>query len=118
MLSILGILLKLSITYYAIVAVMCFLTFQVLSGVAVFLLPKRLPDTFAASPIKLKPFARVFFSLGLVLISAIFFILAAMDKLSTAPVFLGAFLLSAIYYWLRSKWLNNRALNADEMLKR
>jgi len=118
LLSILGILLKLSITYYATVAVMCFLTFQILSGIAVFLLPTRLPDTFAASPIKLKPFARVFFSLGLVIISGIFFILAVMDKPSTAPVFFGAFLMSAIYYWLRSNWLNSRAINVDELLKR
>jgi APA family basic amino acid/polyamine antiporter len=116
--SIFGILLRLSITYYATVAVMCFLTFQILSGTAVFLLPKKLPETFGASPIKLKPFPRVFFSLGLVIISGIFFILAALDKPSTALVFLIPFLLSTIYYKLRIYWLEKRGINIDEALGR
>jgi len=117
-LSILGILLNLSITYYATVAVMCFLIFQILSGAGVLLLPKKLPETFSASPIKLKPFPRVFFSLGLVLISGIFFILAALDKPSTALLFLIPFLFSSIYYKLRIKWLEKRGINIDEILGR
>ena len=112
-LSIFGITLKLSITYYATVSVMCFLTFQILSGIAVFILPKKLPDTFAASPIKLKPFARTFFGLGLVIISGVFFILAALDKPSTVPVFLIPFLVSAIYYKMRVRWLKNKGIDID-----
>ncbi len=116
-LSIFGILLKLSITFYATVAVMCFLLFQILSGMAVFMLPKKLPETFAASPIKLKPFPRVFFSLGLVGISAIFFILAALSKPSAALLFLFPFIISIIYYKLRIDWLEKRGINIDDFLK-
>lgn len=117
-LSILGILLNLSITYYATVAVMCFLIFQILSGASVLLLPKKLPETFSASPIKLKAFPRVLFSLGLVLISGIFFIIAALDKPSTTLLFLIPFLFSAIYYKLRIKWLENRGININKLLGR
>jgi APA family basic amino acid/polyamine antiporter len=117
-LSVFGIFLRLSITIYATVAVMCFLTFQILSGMAVLLLPKRLPDTFTASPIKLKPITRVFFSLGLIIISGIFFILAALDKPSTIPGFLIPILMSGVYYKLRINWLKNRGINIDEALKR
>jgi APA family basic amino acid/polyamine antiporter len=117
-LSIFGILLNLSITYYATVAVMCFLIFQILSGVSVLMLPRKLPKTFAESPHKLKPFPRVFFSLGLVIISVIFFVLAALDKPSTSLLFLVPFLLSAIYYKLRINWLKNQGVDIDEALNR
>jgi APA family basic amino acid/polyamine antiporter len=116
--SIAGILLNLTITYYATVAVMCFLTFQILSGAGVLMLPKKLPKTFAASPLQLKPFVRVFFSLGLIVISAIFLVLAVLDKPSTALVFLVPFFLSAIYYRLRIDWLTNNGVDIDRALNR
>lgn len=116
--SIFGIILKLSITYYATVAVMCFLTFQILSGAGVLMLPKKLPKTFDASPRKLKPFVRVFFSLGLIIISVLFFVMAALDKPSTVLVFLVPFVSSAIYYKLRISWLKSKGIDIDEALER
>ncbi len=98
MLSLGGILMSASITEYATLAVLGFMTFQIFSGVGVYLLPIRSPERFAQAQFRLAPFWRAFFGLGLVAVSVLFIVLAGAQNIRAVLAFAVYILVGVAYY--------------------
>lgn len=99
-----------NIAEYATLAVVSMLVLQILIGMAVLVLPRRMPERYAASAFRLPVWLIGFFSVGLVLLSIGFLVIAlwGSTQVTTAA---GAFAAAgACYYGLRRRWLRRRGV--------
>jgi len=111
--SVVAVLLNARISEYATSIVMALMVSQIMIGVATLRLPKMLPGMLSESRFAIRPFWRVFFALGLILLSTGFIIIGVMDSPASA-LFLGLFLLSGLaYYLLRKSYLKSRRIDME-----
>ena len=115
-LSLIGTAVGASIMNYAIMTVLGFMIFQILSGIVVLWLPKKLPERYEAAQFKLKGFSRPFFSVGLILLSALFFVLGIIESPVPSLIYLALVTLGILLYKLRKNYLQKKGLYLEEML--
>jgi ethanolamine permease len=115
-LSLIGTAVGASIKNYAIMTVLGFMIFQILAGIVVLRLPKKLPERYEAAQFKLKGFSRPFFSIGLILISTLFFVLGIMESPVPSLIYLVLVILGILVYKLRKNYLQKKGLYLKEML--
>ena len=115
-LSLAALLLGGNIAEYATLAVVSMLVLQILIGMAVLVLPWRMPERYAAPAFRLPVWLIVFFSAGLVLLSVGFLVIAlwgTTQVMTAAGAFAAA---GACYYGLRHRWLRRRGVMAADTL--
>lgn len=117
LLSLGGIAMGASITEYATLAVLGFMTFQIFSGLGVYLLPARVPDRFQRAPFRLSPRWRVFFGLGLVVLSALFVALAGLQNTRAVLVFALYIVAGVGYYAWRRRHLAKQGIDLEMALR-
>ncbi|MBN1223952.1 MAG: amino acid permease [Candidatus Aminicenantes bacterium] len=114
--SFIGVLVGATIRNYAIMTVLGFMIIQSLSGLAVFNLPKKLPERYAQAKFKLKGFALPFFSIGLTAVSAVFLIVGVIQSLASTLIYLGLVALGAALYFLRKNALEKQGMKLKDIL--
>ncbi|MFC2163589.1 APC family permease [Acidobacteriota bacterium] len=114
--ALVGILFGASIQNYAIMTVLGFMIIQILAGLAVLNLPKRLPDRYKEAKFKLKGFALPFFSIGLIVVSVVFIVIGIEQSLISALIYLAFVALGAVGYVLRKRILEKQGQKLEEML--
>jgi hypothetical protein len=111
-----GILLGTSIQNYATMTVLGFMIIQILAGLAVLKLPKKLPVRYSEAKFKLKGLALPFFSVGLIVISIVFILIGVEQSVVSALIFLAFVGLGALGYVLRKNTLRKQGVILEEML--
>lgn len=114
--SLCGILVGASIQNYATMTVLGFMIIQILAGLAVLNLPKKLPQRYKESKFKLRGFALPFFSIGLILISVVFIVIGIEQSVVSALIFLGFVALGSGGYVLRRNTLRKNGIILEKML--
>lgn len=117
LLSLGGVAIGASITEYATLAVLGFMTFQMFSGVGVYLLPARAPERFDRAPFRLAPFWRVFVGLGLVVLSALFVVVAGLQNTRAVLVFALYIGAGVGYYRWRRRHLAGQGFDLETALR-
>ena len=113
-----GVLIGATITEYATLAVLGFMTFQIFSGVGVYFLASRGAERFERAPFRLRPFWRVFFSVGLVVLSALFIALAGFQNTRAIAAFAVYIGLGVAYYEWRRRTLARRGIDLRTALRK
>lgn len=114
--SLLGVLYGRSITEYAIMTVQGVMFLQILAGLAVFRLPKLMPQEFADSPSPLSPAVHNMFCVGLVVVSALFILVGAVESPRSTGVMLALVAVGAVYYAVRRRVLDARDVRLKDTL--
>jgi len=107
-----------TITRYAVAAVMAIMVLQMLSAAAVFALPRRSPERYAAAAFRLSPLWRVVCSVGLILVSLLFIGLGVAQDPFAASIFVVLMLLGAAYYGVRKAMLRRQGLQIEDVLRK
>ncbi len=116
-LSFAGVLLGQSITNYAIMTVLGFMIIQILVATAMSLLPRRMPEVFAAGIWRPSAAQRVFFNGGLVMLSILFIVIAITQSTVSTLMYLGFVALGAGYYTWRRKVLEKSGYDIAKALR-
>ena len=116
-LSFAGVLLGQSITNYAIMTVLGFMIIQILVATAMWLLPRRMPEAFAAGVWRPNAVQRAFFNGGLVLLSLLFIVIAVTQSTVSTLMYLGCVALGAVYYAWRRRILEKSGYDIAKALR-
>ena len=118
LLGLAGVAVGTTITTYAVAAVMAIMLLQILSAAAVFNLPRRSPQRFAAAAFRLSPFWRIVCTVGLIVYSLAFLALGVVQSWVSALVFVGLVALGGTYYVARKRNLGRRGVLIEEALRK
>jgi NADH:ubiquinone oxidoreductase subunit K len=97
-------------------AVLSVMAVQILSGLAIVLLPRRMPTSYEAAAFKLRPAARLFFGVGLMLCSVGFILAALAGDLTGAVIYIVALTVGAVGYAIRKATLQRRGIRIEDLL--
>lgn len=114
--AILGVSLQRSFVEYASMSVLCVMVIHILQGVATLLLPKRMPEHFAAAGYRLSRLARAFWGVGLVLLAIVFILSGLANERVGGIVYLIACSVGAAWYGLRRHQLRRHDLSIEQLL--
>lgn len=117
-LALVGVAVGTSIRNYAVVAVMAIMVSQILSALAVLLMPSRSPERFRQSAFRLRSGWRVFFSIGLVLYSLAFIALGMLQSAPSAGIFVLLVAVGTAYYVARRRTLRGQGLDLAGALRK
>jgi len=114
------------ISYCATAVSYAFMLLSMFGCIAMFVLPRKMPERFEQSPFKLKGFWYVFFTLGGAILFAVLilwgFISGYMKDPSTgwqpALALIILVITGYLYYYLRRWQLRNRGINIEDKLKK
>jgi hypothetical protein len=101
---------------YASMAVLSVMVVQILGGLAIVLLPRRMPASYAAAAFKLPPAARLFFGVGLMVCSLGFILAGLAGDLIGAMIYIVAFTVGAAGYAIRKITLQRRGIRIEDLL--
>jgi basic amino acid/polyamine antiporter, APA family len=116
--AIAGALIGRSFIQYASMSVLCVMVVQILSGLAVVLLPTRMPSSFEASAFKLGRAARLFWGVGLMVCSFGFIVAGLIGDVTGAVIYVAAFAAGAAGYAFRRTTLRRRGVRIEALLLR
>jgi APA family basic amino acid/polyamine antiporter len=114
--AIAGALIGRSFIQYASMAVLCVMVVQILSGLAVVLLPRRVPASYDAAAFKLGPAARLFCGGGLMGCSFMFVLAGLAGDLTGAVIYVVAFAAGGAGYAIRKLTLQRRGIRIEDLL--
>ena len=109
--SIIAVLIGAKISEYATVIVLALMLAQILLGVSTLSLTKVMPGILENSAFRLSPFWRVFFSLGLIVFSTVFFGIGIQGSAASAKMMGVILLTGSLYYLLRKNYLKSRQID-------
>jgi basic amino acid/polyamine antiporter, APA family len=107
-----------SIAGLATLVVIGLLALQAMLGVAALLIPRRLPERYGAVGFRLGPLALPFFSVGLVVLSTAFLVIAAMSDLKAVLVGASWLMIGGAYYGIRRFALARRGIDVGVLVRR
>jgi APA family basic amino acid/polyamine antiporter len=113
-----GALIGRSFTEYVSMSVLCVMVVEILSGLAIVVLPMRMPASFAAAAYKLGRMARLFWGVGLMVCSLGFIVAGLMGDLTGALIYFVAFVAGALAYAVRRLTLLRRGIRIEDLLLR
>jgi hypothetical protein len=99
-------------------SVLCVMVVQILSGLAVVVLPVRTPSAFAAAAFKLGRDARLFWGIGLIICSSGFIVAGLMGDVVGAAIYMAACAAGAALYGMRRAMLHRRGVRIEDLLLR
>ena len=115
-LSLIAVLFSASITEYATVIVLSIMAVQILLGWVALRIPRRLESRYRNAEFKLGRFGLPFFSIGMMLFSALF-IYIGMTASPGAGMFAGVILfIGVVYYQLRRRFLASRSISVEALV--
>lgn len=115
--AILGVSMQRSFVEYASMSVLCVMVIHILQGVAILMLPTRMPGHFAAAEYKLADTARRFWGIGLVVLSSVFILSGLAGDRVGGVVYLVACGVGALWYLARKAMLARRGLSIEHLLR-
>jgi len=113
-----GALIGRSFIQYASMSVLCVMVVQILSGLAVVVLPMRMPSSFAAAAFRLGPRARAFWGIGLMICSSGFIVVGLMGDAVGAVIYAVACAGGATLYAVRRITLLRHGIRIEDLLLR
>jgi amino acid transporter len=116
-LTIVGLLARGSFAQYASLSVLCIMTIQIMAGLVLILMPKKLPRHFAAATLQLGPVSRWFWGGGTVVLSLFFIARAVADNpgsLALLALLIGS---GIVAYASRRRLLIRRGLDITRLLE-
>jgi len=116
-LSAAGVLLGQSITSYAIMTVLGFMIVQILVGSAMWVMPRRLPDSLSARSGRRHAWVRAFFDGGLIFLSILFIIIGVTQSTTSTLLYLGFVALGGVYYVWRRNILQRSGYDIEKALR-
>ncbi len=114
--SLIGILIGTTIKNYANVTAIGFMIVQMLIALSMLRIPRVMPENYARAPYKLNNFWRGFFCWGLLVISAIFFIIGIVDSLPSMVIYFSCLALGILYYFFRKAALSRQGIDIRQIL--
>jgi APA family basic amino acid/polyamine antiporter len=114
--AIAGVSLRRSFVEYASMAVLCVMVIHVLQGVAILLLPTRMPGHFAAAEYRLSGPARVLWGIGLIVLASVFILAGLAGEQAGGVVYLIACGIGALWYVVRRQYLLKQGLSIEKLL--
>jgi APA family basic amino acid/polyamine antiporter len=102
---------------YATLTAIGLLILQINVGIAMFRIPKELPELFNSAGFKLGPVALPFFAGGLVLLSVVFLGIAVWDDAGIVLTAAGFTALGALYYLFRRRHLRALGVDVDALVR-
>jgi APA family basic amino acid/polyamine antiporter len=114
--AIAGALIGRSFIQYASMAVLSVMVVQILSGLAIVLLPRRMPASYDAAAFKLRPAARLFVGVGLMVCSLGFILAGLASDLIGAVIYIVALTVGAAGYAVRKITLQRRGIRIEDLL--
>jgi APA family basic amino acid/polyamine antiporter len=107
-----------TIAQLATLVVIALLVLQAALGMAALLIPRLLPDLYRTAGFRLGPVALPFFSIGLIVLSAGFLVIAAWGELTVVLVALVWLVLGVSYYGIRRSVLARRNVDVEGLILR
>ncbi|MDD9302696.1 MAG: amino acid permease [Desulfobacter sp.] len=117
LLSIIGVLFSADLEKYALMVVFGLMVIQLLGAFAVFRMPKVAPEVFARAGIQFSPFWRGFTWIGCFIVFLGIFIFGFLADYVTGFVFLGIWLSSILYWFVRKKYLERQGIKISDTLR-
>ncbi len=114
--AILGVSFQRSFVEYAAMSVLCVMVIHILQGVAILLLPARMPRHFEAAGYKLSRPSRIFWGVGLIILASLFILSGLSNDRAGGVVYLIACGIGALWYFVRRAMLRSRGLSIEELL--
>ena len=115
--AIIGVSMQRSFVEYASMSVLCVMVIHILQGVAILLLPSRMPGHFEAAEYKLGHGARLFWGLGLVVLASVFILSGLAGDRVGGIVYLIACGIGALWYVARKWMLAKQGLSIEQLLR-
>ena len=101
---------------YAFMSVLCIMVGQIIAGVAVLSLPQRAAAYYRRAAFRLRGFWLAFWSLGLILGSALFIVVGITGSARAALLFVAINLIGGVLYWERRRELRAQGVQIEELL--
>ena len=111
-----GALIGRSFIQYASMSVLCVMVVQILSGIAVVRLRKRMPAAFEAAAFKSGRAGRLFWGGGLIVCSCCFIVAGLAGDATGALIYIAAFATGAAMYAIRRSTLLRRGVRIEDLL--
>ena len=102
-----------SVAQYATTVVLIVLLAQIVVASTMLLIPRREADLYSRSAFKLNPFARRFFGFGLIVLSAMLFVVALVNEPKAALITAGYLAAGVLYYGWRRLVLRSKNIDLD-----
>lgn len=102
---------------FAILTVVGLMVLQIMIGVAVLKLPKKMPEEYRAAGFKLAGWKLPFFSIGLVVFSAVFLGVAIVDRPRLVLAAAAYLIVGVIYFYWRSNLLRQRGISIQNLIQ-
>ncbi len=115
--AIVGVSMQRSFVEYASMSVLCVMVIHILQGVAILLLPSRMPGHFEAAEFKLSTGARAFWGAGLVVLATVFILSGLAADRVGGIVYLIACSVGALGYLARKWMLARQGLSIEHLLR-
>jgi len=115
--AILGVSMQRSFVEYASMSVLCVMVIHILQGVAILLLPTRMPGHFEAAEYKLGHRARLFWGVGLVVLASVFILSGLAADRVGGIVYLIACGIGGLWYLARKWMLAKQGLSIEHLLR-
>ena len=114
-LSIVGVLFSADLEKYALMVVFGLMVVQLLGAFAVFRMPARAPEIFAAAGIRFSAFWRWFTWIGCLIFFVGIFVFGFLADYVTGLVFIGIWSVSILYWFIRKKYLAGKGIDIADM---
>ena len=114
-LGVAGVLLGAGIVQYAFITVMGVMTVTLLMAIGVMRMKKRMPLVYEQSPYKLQGFWRYFWSVGAILIAAVYILLGFVESPASVGLFFTAIAVGGVVYLERRWRLKRKGIDIREI---
>lgn len=102
---------------FATLTVVGLLLFQIAVAAAVLMLPKKMKAQYEAASFSLKGWRLPFFSIGLMVFSAIFLIIVLLDSPGFILLAAAYFAIGTVYFFVRRAYLGKRGIRVQELIR-
>lgn len=114
--SIIGVSFAASLEKYALMVVFATMLLQIFGAIAVWRMPKGMPDVYNKALFKFSPFWRHFSMIACVAVSGLLFLFGWLADYKTGIVFTGLMLFGVVYWFWRRAYVKKQGVELDSSL--